>query len=56
MVRNLVETRTLHVGELLVSHRPFKTRHLLPEETLSHREVHSLEQRVFQDTFHPMQR
>ena len=56
MVRNLVETRTLRVGELLVSHRLFKTRCLLPEETLSRREVHSLEQCVFQDTFHPTQR
>ena len=56
MVKNLVEIQTLHVGELLVSHRLFKIRCLLPEEMgLSHQEVHSLEQHVFQDTFHPMQ-
>ena len=55
-VRNLVETRTLRVGELLVSHRLFETRRLLPEETLPRREVRSLEQRVFQDTFHTTQR
>ena len=45
-IRNLVETRTLHVGELLVSHWLFETWCLLPEETLPHREVHSLEQCV----------
>ena len=53
MVRNLVETRSLRIGELLVSHRLFETGRLLPEEILSRREVRSLEQRVFQDTFHP---
>jgi len=55
-VRNLVETRTLRVGELLVSHRLFETGRLLPEKTLPRREIRSLEQRVLQDTFHTTQR
>jgi len=54
-VRNLVETRTLRIGEFLVSHRLFETGHLLPEEILPRREVCSLE-RMLQDTFHTTQR
>ena len=50
-----VETRTLHISELLVSHRLFETGHLLPEETVPRWEVCSLEQCALQDTFHTTQ-
>jgi hypothetical protein len=45
-VRNLVKTRPLGVGELLVLHRLLESRRLLPEETFPSREVRALEQRL----------
>ena len=47
---NLVQTGTLGIRELLVSHGLFETRRLLPEKTLPGREVRALEQRVLKDT------
>ena len=45
-VRNLVQTGSLSIRELLVSHRLLETRRLLPEETLPGREISTLEQGV----------
>ena len=55
-VRNLVETRPLGIGELLVPHRLLETGRLLPEQTLPGRKVRALEQRVLEDTFHTTKR
>mmetsp|Transcript_35305 Transcript_35305/g.88749 ORF Transcript_35305/g.88749 Transcript_35305/m.88749 type:complete len:781 (-) Transcript_35305:276-2618(-) len=55
-VGDLVETRPLRVGELLVLHGLLKARRLLPEETLPRGEVRALEQGVLQDALHAAQR
>ena len=49
-VRNLVKTGSLRVCELLVPHRLFEARRLLPEQTLPSREVRALEQGVLENT------
>ena len=49
-VRDLVKTRPLRVRELLVPHRLFEARRLLPEQTLPSREVRALEQGVLENT------
>ena len=51
-IGDLIETGTLGVRELLVTHRLFEPGRLLPEQTLPCREVGTLEECVFQDTFH----
>lgn len=50
-VRNLVQTGALGICQLLVPHRLFESRRLLPEQTLPSGEVGSLEQRVLENTF-----
>lgn len=47
-VRDLVQTRALSIGELLVSHGFLETRGLLPEETLPCGEVCALEQSMLE--------
>ena len=54
-VRNLVQTASLRVRQLLVLHRLLETRRLLPEQTLPRRERRRLEQRVLQNRFHATQ-
>ena len=49
-IGDLVETRTLSVGEFLVPHRLFKSGRLLPEQTLPCGEVGALEQGVLENT------
>lgn len=49
-IGNLVQTGALGVGQLLVSHRLFKSGRLLPEQTFPGREVCSLEQCVLENT------
>lgn len=51
-IGDLVETRALGVGKLLVTHRLFETGRLLPEKTLPSWEVRALEECVFENTFH----
>ena len=48
-VRNLVETRTLRVRQLLVLHALLEAARLLPEQTLPRRKVRSTEQRVLEN-------
>ena len=55
-VGNLIQTRPLGVGQLLVLHRLFETGGLLPKETFPRREVGPLEERVLQDAFDTSQR
>ena len=51
-IGDLIQTGSLGVGQLLVLHRLFESGSFFPEETLPRGEVSSLEERVFQDTFH----
>ena len=51
-IRDLIQTRALRIGELLVAHGLFETGRLLPEQTLPSGEVRALEERVLEDTFH----
>ena len=50
-IRNLVQTGSLSVGQLLVLHRLLEAGSLFPEETLPSREVGSLEERVLENAF-----
>ena len=50
-VWNLIETRSLGMGQLLVLHGLLEARCFLPEESLPGGEVSSLEEGVFQNTF-----
>jgi len=50
-IRNLVQTGSLSVGQLLVLHRLLKAGSLFPEETFPSREVGSLEERVLENAF-----
>lgn len=54
-VGNLVKTRSLSVCELLVFHRLFEARRLLPEETFPSREICTLEKCVLKDAFNTTQ-
>ena len=54
-IGNLVETRTLSMGQLFVLHRLLEARGLLPEETLPRRKIGPLEEGVFQDPLHAPQ-
>jgi hypothetical protein len=49
-VGDLIETRALSIGELLVSHRLLEAGRLLPEQTLPCGEVRALEECVFENT------
>ena len=49
-IGDLVQTGTLGIRKLLVSHRFFETGRFLPEKTLPSREVSTLEESVLQDT------
>jgi hypothetical protein len=55
-IRDLVETGTLSVRELLIPHGFFESRRLLPEQTFPRGEVRALEECMFEDTFHASQR
>jgi len=55
-VRDLVQTRPLRVGQLLVLHRLLEAGRLLPEQTLPGGKVGALEERVLQDALHAAQR
>lgn len=55
-VRDLIETRPLGVGQLLVFHRFLKSGCFLPEQTLPGREVGATEERVLQYALHATQR
>ena len=50
-IGNLVQTRPLSIGELLVTHRLFESGCFLPEQSLPSWEVCSLEQCVLKNTF-----
>jgi hypothetical protein len=51
-VGNLVQTRTVSIGQLIPTHRFFESRGLLSEQTFPSAEMRAFEQRVFENTFH----
>ena len=51
-VGDLIQTRSLCIGEFLVLHRFFKSTGLLPEQTLPCREVRPFKERMFQNALH----
>ena len=54
-VWDLIQSRTLCIGQFLVLHGFLKSTGLLPEKTLPRGKVSSLEERVFQDALHTTQ-